>query len=87
MKNEKNEVLRRFENIAKKVYRGNKNGIYMLINDLEEFFEMNKTKYRLSHVSCNMADFRADRHRFRQYSTSPALLHAPAAAPPAFSGK
>lgn len=26
---------------------------------------MNKTKYRLRHVSCNMADFHADRHRFR----------------------
>lgn len=26
---------------------------------------MNKTKYNLRHVSCNMADFHADRHRFR----------------------
>ena len=26
---------------------------------------MNKTKYNLRHVSCNMADFNADRHRFR----------------------
>jgi len=41
MKNENIAVFQRFENIAKKVYRGNKNAIYMLINDLEEFFEMN----------------------------------------------
>lgn len=26
---------------------------------------MNKTKYNLRHVSCSMADFHADRHRFR----------------------
>ena len=26
---------------------------------------MNKTKYNLRHVACNMADFNADRHRFR----------------------
>ena len=26
---------------------------------------MNKTKYTLRHISCNMADFHADRHRFR----------------------
>lgn len=26
---------------------------------------MNKTKYNLRHVACNMADFHADRHRFR----------------------
>ena len=26
---------------------------------------MNKTKYILRHVACNMADFNADRHRFR----------------------
>ena len=26
---------------------------------------MNKTKYNLRHVSCNMKDFNADRHRFR----------------------
>ena len=26
---------------------------------------MNKTKYTLRHVACNMADFHADRHRFR----------------------
>ena len=41
MENENIVALRRFENIAKKVYRGNKNAIYMLINDLEEFFEIN----------------------------------------------
>lgn len=41
MKNENIAALHRFENIAKKVYRGNKNAIYMLINDLEEFFEIN----------------------------------------------
>lgn len=30
---------------------------------------MNKTKYNLRHISCNMADFNADRHRFRfEYS-------------------
>ena len=26
---------------------------------------MNKIKYNLRHISCNMADFNADRHRFR----------------------
>lgn len=26
---------------------------------------MNKTKYRLRHIKCNMEDFHADRHRFR----------------------
>lgn len=26
---------------------------------------MNKTKYNLRHIACNMADFNADRHRFR----------------------
>lgn len=26
---------------------------------------MNKTKYNLRHIRCNMADFHADRHRFR----------------------
>ena len=32
----------RIERIAQKVYRGNKNAVYMLVNDLEEFFEINK---------------------------------------------
>lgn len=26
---------------------------------------MNKTKYKVRHVACNMGDFFADRHRFR----------------------
>lgn len=26
---------------------------------------MNKTKYNVRHIACNMADFLADRHRFR----------------------
>ncbi len=26
---------------------------------------MNNTKYKVRHVACNMADFHADRHRFR----------------------
>ena len=26
---------------------------------------MNKTKYNVTHVACNMEDFYADRHRFR----------------------
>lgn len=26
---------------------------------------MNKTKYTVRHIKCNMADFNADRHRFR----------------------
>lgn len=42
MKNhDRTSVMNRIENMANKVYRGNKNAIYMLINDLEEFFEMN----------------------------------------------
>lgn len=34
-------MLSRIEAMAKKVYRGNANAVYMLINDLEDFFEMN----------------------------------------------
>lgn len=34
-------VIKRIEKIANKVYRNNEYGVYMLINDLEEFFEMN----------------------------------------------
>lgn len=26
---------------------------------------MNKTKYKIRHISCNMKDFNEDRHRFR----------------------
>lgn len=33
----------RIENIARKVYRSHKDALYMLINDLEEFFEINST--------------------------------------------
>lgn len=38
---DRNAVLSRIEAMAKKVYRGNANAVYMLINDLEDFFEMN----------------------------------------------
>ncbi len=38
---DKNAVLSRIDRMAKKVYRGNKNAVYMFINDLEEFFEIN----------------------------------------------
>ena len=41
-KNNDSIIMQRIDNIAKKVYRGNKNALFMLINDLEEFFEMNK---------------------------------------------
>ncbi len=42
MKNyDESAVMSRIENMANKVYRGNKNAVYMLINDLEELFEMN----------------------------------------------
>lgn len=34
-------IMSRIENMANKVYRGNKNAVYMLINDMEELFEMN----------------------------------------------
>lgn len=34
-------VISRIDRMAKKVYRGNKNAVYMFINDLEEFFEIN----------------------------------------------
>lgn len=34
-------IFARFENIANTVYRGNQNSLCMLINDLEEFFEIN----------------------------------------------
>ena len=39
--NMKSVLINRIEKIANKVYRGNKNALYMLVNDLEEFFEMN----------------------------------------------
>ncbi len=42
-KNNDSIIMERINNIAKKVYRGNKNALFMLVNDLEEFFEMNKT--------------------------------------------
>lgn len=38
---DKNAVLSRIDRMAKKVYRGNRNAVYMFINDLEEFFEIN----------------------------------------------
>lgn len=38
---DKNAIVLRIEAMAKKVYRGNRNAVYMLINDLEEFFEIN----------------------------------------------
>ncbi len=42
MTNEKkSDVLARFERIAQKVYRNMANASNMLINDLEDFFEMN----------------------------------------------
>ena len=42
MTNEKKaEIMERVENIAKKVYRNRPNALDMLINDLEDFFEMN----------------------------------------------
>ena len=42
MKNyDESAVMSRIENMANKVYRGNKNAVYMLINDMEELFEMN----------------------------------------------
>ena len=34
-------IMSRIENMANKVYRGNKNSVFMLVNDLEELFEMN----------------------------------------------
>ena len=37
---------------------------------------MNKTKYNLRHVACNMADFYADRHRFRfEYNRKEYVVH------------
>ncbi len=38
---DQNAVVSRIEAMAKKVYRGNANAVLMLINDLEDFFEMN----------------------------------------------
>lgn len=40
--NDNNVVIERINSIAKKVYRNNKDAVFMLINDLEEFFEINK---------------------------------------------
>ena len=36
----RNIVMSRIENIANKVYRDSDNSVFMLINDLEEFFEI-----------------------------------------------
>ena len=42
MRGKNNDViLNRLERIAHKVYRDHENSIYMLINDLEDFFEVN----------------------------------------------
>ncbi|MBQ7974747.1 MAG: hypothetical protein IJ300_03570 [Clostridia bacterium] len=41
MEKEKMDVMKRFEKIAQKVYRNKPNAANMLINDLEDFFEMN----------------------------------------------
>ena len=38
---DKKAILSRIDRMAKRVYRGNKNAVYMFINDLEEFFEIN----------------------------------------------
>ncbi len=38
---EKNKAMSRIENIAQRVYRDHKNALFMLVNDLEEFFEIN----------------------------------------------
>ena len=38
---DKTAVLNRIEKIAQKVYRQHENAVYMLINDLEDFFEVN----------------------------------------------
>lgn len=37
---EKSKLFNRFEKIANKVYHYHKNAIHMLINDLEDFFEI-----------------------------------------------
>ena len=39
--NNKTIAFERIENIARKVYRNHSNALYMLVNDLEEFFEIN----------------------------------------------
>lgn len=37
---------------------------------------MNKTKYRVRHISCNMRDFHADCHRFRfEYNKKEYVAH------------
>lgn len=38
--NNSRTVMSRIENIANKVYRDSDNSVFMLINDLEEFFEI-----------------------------------------------
>ena len=37
----KENAMKRIENIAQKVYRDHENALFMLVNDLEEFFEIN----------------------------------------------
>jgi hypothetical protein len=39
-----NAVVDRIERMAAKVYRNNKNSVIMLINDLENFFEIDTSK-------------------------------------------
>ena len=38
---ERDKAISRIENIAQRVYRDHKNALFMLVNDLEEFFEIN----------------------------------------------
>lgn len=49
-------VMSRIENMANKVYRGNKNAVYMLINDMEELFEMNSTENSVERMTTEEFD-------------------------------
>lgn len=41
MNNNESAAFERIKYIAEKVYRNHQNALYMLVNDLEEFFEIN----------------------------------------------
>ncbi len=68
MNNKEKNIMQRLEQIANKVYRNSKNALFMLVNDLEEVFEMNKndinqmTTENLMNISKKFMNSRKD-HR------------------------
>ncbi len=53
---ERDKAMSRIENIAQRVYRDHKNALFMLVNDLEEFFEINNTGNDASRMTSDEFD-------------------------------